>query len=229
MKNATGNRGGKLTHNFFYDTEHYGQLHASHEYNSLLSRPEGICIDSLGLCIVADTGHHCIRIFGLEEEQIDVDNVRTEELLSAKQFGSIPLDVRWKYKAHPSKDKCGRPQFYRYVPNHRFTLLSTWGGAPSSAPGFFRFPRGVSSFDWVLNENIDKNFDAKQAKKFVHYLAVLDSGNARVQFIEYHTGENNDQYTIIDRMKYKLPQGEKLELGAEFKEQQSGGSCCVIL
>ena len=132
-----------------------------------------------------------VFVFGLEEEQIDVDNVRTEELLSAKQFGSIPLDVRWKYKAHPSKDKCGRPQFYRYVPNHRFTLLSTWGGAPSSAPGFFRFPRSVSTFDWVLNENIDKNFDAKQAKKFVHYLAVLDSGNDRMQLIEYHGGYKN--------------------------------------
>ena len=138
LKNTTGHRG-EANAQFFFDTENYGQLHASHEYNSLLLRPEGICVDSLGLCIVADTGHHCIRIFGLEEEQIDVDNVRTEELLSVTQFGSIPLDVRWKYKAHPSKDKSGRPQFYRYVPNHRFTLLSTWGGA-RALPGSFAFP-----------------------------------------------------------------------------------------
>lgn len=231
LKNSRTHRGEKLAHNFFYDTltERFGQLHASHKYNSLLARPEGICIDSLGLCIVADTGHHAIRIFGIEEEQIDVDNVRAEELLSVTQFGSIPLDMRWKYKPHPSKDKHGRPQFYRYIPNHRFTLLATWGGKPSSVPGFFRFPRSISNFDWVLNENIDKNFDAKQAKKFVHYLAVLDSGNDRVQFIEYHRGEQHDKHTIRDRMNYKLPDGEKLHVGVEFKELQSSGSCCIIL
>ena len=45
------------------------------------------------------------------------------------------------------------------------------GWCTEPAPGFFRFPRSVSTFDW--DENVDKNFDAKQAKKFVHYVAVL--------------------------------------------------------
>ena len=91
--------------------------------------------------------------------------------------------LRWKYKHHISKDNNGRPQFYRSVPNHRFVLLATWGGVASNTPGFFRFPRSICTFDWLMNENIDRHFDVKKAKIFVHNLAVLDSGNDRIQFL----------------------------------------------
>ena len=148
--------------------------------------------------------------------------------MSVEEFALVPLALRWKYKHHISKDNNGRPQFYRSVLNHRFVLLATWGGVASNTPGFFRFPRSICTFDWLMNENIDRHFDVKKAKNFVHNLAVLDSGNDRVQFFEYHRGEVNDQHTFDMRMENQLDDGERLIESEDYKKQNGGGGCCTI-
>ena len=226
LKKHKNKRSHRLHHEFLLGEKR--DNNDPHRYNSLLLNPEDICIDSLGLCIVADTGHHCIRIFGIEEEEIDNNNIAKEQLLSVEEFALVPLALRWKYKHHISKDNNGRPQFYRSVPNHRFVLLATWGGVASNTPGFFRFPRSICTFDWLMNENIDRHFDVKKAKNFVHNLAVLDSGNDRVQFFEYHRGEVNDQHTFDMRMENQLDDGERLIESEDYKKQNGGGGCCTI-
>ena len=101
-------------------------------------------------------------------------------------------------------------------------VLASLGQIPTEE----EIKRMIAEVDGDMNGTID--FDVKKAKNFVHNLAVLDSGNDRVQFFEYHRGEVNDQHTVDMRMENQLDDGERLIESEDYKIQNGGGGCCTI-
>ena len=242
--------GNRLSHHYMYEGKGNHSKPGVEAYNPLLLGPEDVCVDALGFVIVADTGHHCIRVFGIEEEEPWAEkNIKKQDLLSEEEFKMVPVDQRWKYshykrknwrvklaglkrskgptlpaesddanvtsadeydsdyrsdhssgtkqegKKHGKRKQRQKETFYRSVPNVRLVLLATWGQV-GAAPGFFRFPRSVSTFSWLLPSNVNRSFDASNAGNLVQNIAVVDGGNSRVQLIEYHLGQKDKWPTV---------------------------------
>ena len=61
--------------------------------------------------------------------------------------------------------------------------------------GFFRYPRSLACFSWLVPSSADYTFDPKKVSTLMQAIAVLDSGNNRVQLIQYYFGEKEKHNT----------------------------------
>ena len=193
------------------------------DYNNLLMAPEDVAVDALGLVVVADTGHHCIRIFGFEEELLETEmkKVKQSELMSEHDFHMVPEHQRWMYTQYTGtkyKGAEGKKQrrYFRSTPRVRLVLLATWGYGCGVEAGFFRYPRSVACFSWLVPSSADYTFDPKKVSTLMQAMAILDSGNNRVQLIQYYFGEKEEHRTVA----------ENVIQGGEFKPPSSG---CIVV